>query len=142
MSRLCEEADINKIVSLELNLLNSTLGYESLKDYLKNPLINVLVDEIDNDVIGYISYSFDGEILEIYNFCVKEEYQRCGIGTKLINYAFDLCINKGLKSSILEVRESNIKAIAFYFKLGYKQIALRKNYYSNNEDALILQKLF
>ena len=81
-------------------------------------------------------------MLEIFNFCVKENYQRSGIGTKIMNYAFNLFTSKGLKSSILEVRESNKKAISFYEKLGYVQISIRKKYYSNNENALILQKIF
>lgn len=142
MIRACEKNDINQIVDLELNTLGTTLGYDSLLGYLDNSLIYCLVYENENEILGYISFSFDGEMLEIFNFCVKENYQRSGIGTKIMNYAFNLFTSKGLKSSILEVRESNKKAISFYEKLGYVQISIRKKYYSNNENALILQKIF
>lgn len=142
MIRACEKNDINQIVDLELNTLGTTLGYDSLLGYLDNSLIYCLVYENENEILGYISFSFDGEMLEIFNFCVKENYQRSGIGTKIMNYAFNLFTSKGLKSSILEVRESNKKAISFYEKLGYIQISIRKKYYSNNENALILQKMF
>jgi len=142
MKRACEKNDINQIVDLELNTLGTTLGYDSLLGYLDNSLIYCLVYENENEILGYISFSFDGEMLEIFNFCVKENYQRSGIGTKIMNYAFNLFTSKGLKSSILEVRESNKKAISFYEKLGYVQISIRKKYYSNNENALILQKMF
>ena len=142
MIRACEKNDINQIVDLELNTLGTTLGYDSLLGYLDNSLIYCLVYENENEILGYISFSFDGEMLEIFNFCVKENYQRSGIGTKIMNYAFNMFTSKGLKSSILEVRESNKKAISFYEKLGYVQISIRKKYYSNNENALILQKIF
>ncbi len=142
MIRSCEKNDINQIVDLELNTLGTTLGYDSLLGYLDNSLIYCLVYENENEILGYISFSFDGEMLEIFNFCVKENYQRSGIGTKIMNYTFNLFTSKGLKSSILEVRESNKKAISFYEKLGYIQISIRKKYYSNNENALILQKIF
>lgn len=142
MIRACEKNDINQIVDLELNTLGTTLGYDSLLGYLDNSLIYCLVYENENEILGYISFSFDGEMLEIFNFCVKENYQRSGIGTQIMNYAFNLFISNGLKSSILEVRESNKKAISFYEKLGYIQISIRKKYYSNNENALILQKIF
>ena len=142
MIRACEKNDINQIVDLELNTLGTTLGYDSLLGYLDNSLIYCLVYENENEILGYISFSFDGEMLEIFNFCVKENYQRSGIGTKIMNYAFNMFTSKGLKSSILEVRESNKKAISFYEKLGYIQISIRKKYYSNNENALILQKIF
>ena len=41
----------------------------------------------------------------------------------------------------LEVRESNVPAIALYKSMGFAQLGLRKNYYRNpKENALILGK--
>ena len=47
---------------------------------------------------------------------------------------------------ILEVRPSNISALALYQKLGYEQIGIRKHYYpanpesGNREDAIVMAK--
>ena len=41
---------------------------------------------------------------------------------------------------MLEVRRSNIPAQKLYEKHGFKQIAIRNNYYDNTEDALIYEK--
>lgn len=44
-------------------------------------------------------------------------------------------------SLTLEVRDSNLPAIALYASLGFEQIGLRKNYYQHpKEDARILRK--
>ena len=42
---------------------------------------------------------------------------------------------------LLEVRVSNMPAIALYNKLGFEQVGCRPKYYSNpREDALVLRK--
>ena len=47
---------------------------------------------------------------------------------------------------LLEVRPSNVSAIAFYKKHGYLQIGVRRGYYpadkGGREDALVMQKRF
>ena len=49
---------------------------------------------------------------------------------------------KDVKKITLEVRASNIKGINFYTKNGFKQVGVRKKYYKNGEDALLLLKEF
>ena len=44
-------------------------------------------------------------------------------------------------SIILEVNSQNYNAIKLYEKQGFKQISKRKAYYSDGNDALVLQKL-
>ena len=42
---------------------------------------------------------------------------------------------------LLEVNENNIKALKLYKKIGFEQISVRKNYYGNNENAIIMMKI-
>ena len=69
-----------------------------------------------------------------------KSYQRQGYGQKL----FDKMVKdmKDVKKITLEVRASNIKGINFYTKNGFKQVGVRKKYYKNGEDALLLLKEF
>ena len=41
---------------------------------------------------------------------------------------------------LLEVNENNVKALKLYKKTGFEKIFVRKNYYGNNEDAIIMIK--
>lgn len=140
MIRLYNKKDIKSIVALEMDTLGTTLGSEMLEDNLSNSMSHFYVYLDKNEIIGYISISFDGEQGEILNFCVNKGYQKKGIGTKILAYAMNILHSKGAKSFILEVRESNIGAISLYEKFGFKRISLRKNYYSNNENALVYLK--
>lgn len=134
--RTLEKQDIDKVVYLETTFLGKTLGKEILESELDSKITKFYVATINNEVVGYIGrYEYVGEV-EILNFVVDEDYQRQGIGQML----FDKVLNeiKEINKITLEVRRSNQKAINFYYKNGFKEIHVRKNYYKNGEDALVL----
>ena len=139
MLRQMKESDIDSIVNLENNTLGETLGHDMLHDILNNPIMKAYCYEDNNNVLGYISVSFDGNILEILNFCVDINYQNKKIGKKLLNYAIINNYKLGCKSVILEVRKDNLRAIHLYESFGFKNIYVRKNYYKDLVDALIYE---
>lgn len=142
MIRRIDYSDIDELIKLENETINTTLGKEMFNLAVRSEIAFYYVYVENNTILGYISSSFDGISIEILNFCVYKEYQNKGIGTKLLCFLLDELYAKGASNSILEVRKSNIKAIALYEKVGYKKIHVRKNYYSDLEDALVMQKLF
>ena len=134
--------DIDQIVKLEELTLGSSLGKDMLQAELNNELSYIYVYEVAGNIIAYISVVFDGYCGEIYNFCVLPEYQNQGIGSKLLDFIINMLKEKKASTMILDVREGNNKAIHVYEKYGFKQISVRKAYYKNNDNALILQKIF
>ncbi len=139
MIRKLEEKDIKKVEQLELSTINSSLGFDMLKSSINDEFKYFYVYE-ENDILGYISTIFDGLTVEILNFCVDSNYQNKKIGTKLLSYIINYFFKNGAKSFILEVRNNNLRAIHIYEKFGFKKIHVRKNYYANGDDALILEK--
>ena len=139
MLRKYELRDVEVIVDIENKTLHNSLGVDFYTRDLLNPLANHYVYEFDNKVIGFVSSYFDGEIIEILNYCIDPEYQSKGFGTKLMEEFFK---RQNAVSAILEVRSSNVKAIGLYQKFDFKTIRIRKEYYSNGEDALFMQKVF
>lgn len=133
--------DIKQIVDIEMATLNTTLGEEMFINNYQNPFSYCFVFE-EVDIKGYISVFFDQENLEILNFCVQKQYQGQGVGKTLLAYILDYFKTEGAKSAVLEVRESNLRAINLYENFRFKKIGIRKAYYSNSENALVMQKLF
>ena len=131
--------DIDRIVEIENNTLNHSLGIDFYTNDLTNPFAKHYVYEIDKKIVGFISSYFDGEIIEILNFCIDNIFQSQGYGSKMLSAFFN---QFEANSSILEVRVSNERAIHVYEKFGFKTIRIRKEYYSNGEDALFMQKVF
>lgn len=140
--RKIEFRDIKKVVELEEKYLLESLGEKLLASELseKNNGVSFYVIENDDVVIGYIGRYYFFQEAEVLNFVVDESYQRQGYGQKL----FDKMVEdmKDVKKITLEVRASNIKGINFYTKNGFKQVGVRKKYYKNGEDALLLLKEF
>ena len=93
----------------------------------------------DNNVLGKLKYSLIYERMEVDNILVKEEYRGRGIGTKLMSYLVSEAIHHKVINITLEVRVSNIRAINLYKKFGFREVALRKYYYGD-EDAILMEK--
>lgn len=136
MIRRATVLDATKIAKLDSSVFADSLGEEFIyNDLLRNEFACYFVYEVDDEIVGYINawISYNTEIL---NFCVDEKYRGQGIGNLL--YEELLKVSEGTIS--LEVRVSNLNAIKFYEKRGFVKVAVRKNYYSNGEDAILMIK--
>lgn len=126
-------SELNRIDELE-NSFNYILK-DVKRDLANNPFSHYLL-YIENDkIIGYLNYYLMYEKIEIANFNVLNDYQNKGIGTKLIKYLIDEY--KIVENITLEVREDNLKAIHIYEKMGFKKVAIRKNYYGGIDGILM-----
>lgn len=134
------ESDIDSVLKLEENYLDSSLGREHFLIALKDSYSYYLVAEEDNKIVGYISSTID-EYSEILNFVVDGSYQGKGIGTKLLLNVVDKARNFNSKSIYLEVNEINQKAISLYIKNGFRKDHVRKNYYKNNDAYVLIKEL-
>jgi [ribosomal protein S18]-alanine N-acetyltransferase len=77
---------------------------------------------------------------EILNLAVVRASRRHREGTALVRTLMNSFAARGVWRVFLEVRESNLGAIAFYQRLGFRQMGRREGYYrSPVEAALILE---
>lgn len=133
-----ESKDIKQVVLLEEQFLGESLGEEMILNELNNPNVCFLSAKDNEKVIGYIgAYTFD-DSMEILNFVVDEEYQRQGVGSLLFNTLLNMYDKT--KSIVLEVRYNNEKGISFYKKNNFNVISIRKHYYKNGDDAIVMMK--
>lgn len=105
---------------------------------INNDVEKIYVYEQENEVIAFVHISISFEIVDLLNIAVLEKYQKQGIASKLLN---KLTTIPGVEKIMLEVRESNEKAINFYQKNNFKVINIRKNYYDGVENALIMEMI-
>ena len=134
MIRRANINDIEAIFALDSFMFVDSLGLEFIKNDLeRNSMAYYYVCEENEQIIGYIS-SWVSDNTSILNFCVLPEYQNKGIGNLLLDEV--LKVAKGMIT--LEVRESNHNAIKFYLNHGFVGALVRKNYYSNGENAILM----
>lgn len=94
-----------------------------------------------NQVVGYGLLSIAPGEGHILNLCVKPNYHRLGLGTRMMKHLIKQAKFLQADSVYLEVRISNQKAIDLYHKLGFTQISERIDYYpakDGREDAYVL----
>ena len=60
----------------------------------------------------------------------------------LLEKLIEVSKKENVNSLTLEVNETNTYAIKLYEKYNFKKIGLRKNYYAQNENAIIMTLLF
>ena len=134
------ESDIQDVINGEKEIFGESLGEDFLLQELKiNPFSYYFVLEIDGHIKGYMG-TWINENAEILNFYVSKEFQNMGFGSLMLDFFINLCLSVHVKSLTLEVRESNIKAIELYKKYDLKEVSIRKNYYSNGDNALLMER--
>ncbi|MBQ7193045.1 MAG: GNAT family N-acetyltransferase [Synergistaceae bacterium] len=69
---------------------------------------------------------------------VDSIYRRRGIGRQLITAIGDCAVYLNFKRLRLKVRKSNSAAIALYTQMSFIGESVRRGYYSNGEDAIIM----
>lgn len=108
-------------------------------------------EKFEKNLLGYVAFYGTIESIDIFEVAIKKEYQGQGFGEKLLIESMKNLIGdnenveiKNIHFSgnkfLLEVNENNVKALKLYKKIGFEEISVRKNYYGNNEDAIIMIK--
>jgi ribosomal-protein-alanine N-acetyltransferase len=69
---------------------------------------------------------------------VSSEYRGLGIGRLLMESVIDICLEKDIEILSLEVNVKNEHAVKMYQDLGFIVGSIRKRYYDNKEDALLM----
>ena len=78
---------------------------------------------------------------EIDYIIISEDKEGKGYGTFFVSEILSLLCEKGYEEVLLEVRESNHRAIKLYERVGFTFYRRRKNYYEKpTEDALCYRK--
>lgn len=97
-----------------------------------------IVAKNEDEIIGFAGFKVLLEDADLMNIVVKKSYRNKGVGSLLLKNLMDLFFSFSLVSLYLEVNENNLPAIHLYQKFGFKKIDVRKNYYPNHQNAIIM----
>lgn len=132
------ESFLSEIDLIEQDSFKEPWSKEAYEKEISNPLANYRVITIDDKVVAYGGFWKILDEADINNIAVKKEFRQMGFGKMLMNALIEDAKSQNIKAMTLEVRVTNESAIALYKKLGFKEAGIRKNYYSDKEDALIM----
>ena len=111
------------------HLLQKALGNDSPPALVEPPEL----------VVAFVGLWLMAQDAHIVSIAVREMYRGLGLGELLLLGAVELALQKKQQLVTLEVRVSNALAQNLYQKYGFREVGLRKRYYSDNhENAVIM----
>jgi ribosomal-protein-alanine N-acetyltransferase len=99
-----------------------------------------MVAEYDEKVVGFMIYELHKDQLHVLNFSVRPDVRRSCIGMQMVNKLVGKLSQQRRNRIVLETRETNLAAQMFFRNLGFKAVAVLRDYYEDSvEDAYVMQ---
>ncbi len=138
--RLTSSGDLDGLLALDEVCFHRPWTRADYERELTDPARCFLfVVRVDERIIGYCSFWRIFDEAHVNNFAVHPDWRRRGIGRALLARSLSAAAAIGAPKATLEVRASNVAAIALYESGGFVRAGLRRAYYTHPvEDALIL----
>ena len=133
-----------KDIDLCYVLDSSTISLWSKKQWaneFKKKGVKVFGLLLSNFVIGICVFHIVLDEAQINFFAVNNKFRKKGFGTFLMNHVIKECEKLNINKLSLEVSHTNFEAKKFYSHFDFSTLAIRKNYYKDGSDALLMEKI-
>jgi len=133
------EADLTTVMKLERSIFPDPWPMSAFTDVLRGEQWQSLVAEYDNQIIGYACFMMAAGEAHLANIAVHSDYRRKSVAQQLLDRILQTVPQHGCTMILLEVRQSNYAARAFYERSGFRKLYTRPHYYEEPvEDALVM----
>ncbi|NHK28023.1 ribosomal protein S18-alanine N-acetyltransferase [Parvularcula flava] len=105
---------------------------------LLNPAVSGLILSRDDEPTGLALTSAVADEAEILTIGILPACRRQGLGGALLEAVIGDAAGRGVTRLHLEVSADNHAAIALYEKAGFARTGLRRKYYRNGADAVMM----
>jgi ribosomal-protein-alanine N-acetyltransferase len=131
--------NLESVLEIEKLSFANPWNKEMFEKEITLEISNFFVAEISEKIVGYGGFWKMGEEADIVNIAVHPDFRSKGIGRKILEFILESAKKDGIKKVFLEVRSQNTGAQKFYKSFGFKPVAVRPKYYSN-DDAVIMER--
>lgn len=139
--RKMREEDLADVARLEREIFSDPWSENAIRESMEQPQTLLLSALADGVLVGYLIVYYVLEDGEIARIAVESDSRRKGVASCLLKELAFICTDNGVNKLLLDVRESNESAKAFYEKKGFVLDGVRKNYYTNPTENAILMSL-
>lgn len=133
-------ADLADVLAIEEQSFEFPWSDEEFRRCIRQQNCIGLVAEAAGRIVGFVFYEIDRSQLHVLNLAVDPRYRRRGVGASLMRKLMSKLSAGGRSRIQLEVRETNLPAQLFFRSLGFKAVAILRDYYEDAvEDAYLMQ---
>lgn len=133
------EQNINDVAKIEALCIETPWGERELFRELENKNAFYACIKKDGRTVGYGGIWLSVGTADITNIAVLPEYRREGFGSLILSELTKKAVENGCFEINLEVNENNLGAVLLYEKCGFEKVGIRKKYYKNKDNAIIMQ---
>jgi len=123
---------------LTLRMANGKLQMADDERQMANGKKLLAIDHRPSPILAYGGLWLLLDEAHIATVASHPDWRGCGLGQWLMLALLDTAVVRGAVTSTLEVRAGNLPAKRLYEKLGYEVAGVRKRYYRDGEDGLIM----
>lgn len=140
--RQMQEKDLGVVSNLAMlanpHAVKAKYKRHILDELRKSPELSFAA-EVDGKVVGYAQAEVNNGIALLEDIAVAAEFQKSGIGEKLLNEELRVLRQKKAKVVLAEVHYKCASAIPFYYKYGFRISGIAQDYFGVGHDAIILK---
>jgi len=134
-----QREDIPRIMEIEKQCFTTPWHESAYLTELVNRSAYYVVARVDDKIVGYSGMWVIIDEAHITTIGVDPKYRGKKIGEQILIAMLEEAQRRGARRATLEVRESNHLAQNLYRKYGFIPAAIRRGYYSdNNENAVVM----
>lgn len=139
--RTLKVEDAAAVAELEHQTYSDAWSEKSVMETIDNPNTLCLAAEKSGKIIGYLLVYTAVDEAEIARITTLKEVRRQGVASSLFDALEQYCKEHKLTKILLDVRENNTAARAFYEKYGFAVDGVRPGFYDDpKEDAVLMSK--
>lgn len=133
--------DAAAVAEIEHQTYSDAWSEKGVMETIQNPNTLCLAAEKSGKIIGYLLVYTAVDEAEIARVTTIKEVRRHGIATGLLDVLLQYCKKQKIEKVLLDVRENNKDARAFYEKYGFTIDGVRPGFYDNpKEDAVLMSR--
>ncbi|WP_343950419.1 ribosomal protein S18-alanine N-acetyltransferase [Nonomuraea longicatena] len=137
------EADLPEVMAIEratfpLDAWSEGMMRGELGDQPRTRHYVVAVDE--GAIVGYAGLAAAGDQADVQTIAVLAGHQSRGIGGAMLTELLGEARRRGAREIFLEVRADNPRARAVYERFAFEEIGVRRRYYDDGTDAVMMRR--
>lgn len=141
--RAMAAADLDQVIAIESAVYPHPWSRGNFVDSLQ-AAYDASVCLSGERVLAYWLLMHAPDASHLLNFSVEPSRQRQGLGSRLLNRLLGVLRAQRVDAVVLEVRPSNLGALALYERAGFERIGVRRGYYPaadrQREDAIVMRR--
>jgi len=131
-------SDLDEIKEILEKDFSDFWNYEIFKEELVNTNSEYLVLRYENEIVCFGGIKNILDEANIMNIATKNNMRNLGFAKLILNALIDISKQRNSTSITLEVNENNKAAIHLYKLFNFEEVGLRKKYYRNGDNAIIM----